>query len=110
MALVYSKVKIATDIIRLLAFKEPEAGIMRGALYVKLPFDILETLHRQICLTRPMAVDVETCKTKAESEKANITKAMAAYNGNRERAAKALGIGERTLYRKLKQYGINQKG
>jgi two-component system, NtrC family, response regulator HydG len=26
--------------------------------------------------------------------------------GNREKAAKVLGIGERTLYRKLKEYGL----
>jgi two-component system response regulator HydG len=26
-------------------------------------------------------------------------------NGNREEAARTLGIGERTLYRKLKEYG-----
>ena len=26
--------------------------------------------------------------------------------GNREQAAKLLGIGERTLYRKLKEYGL----
>jgi DNA-binding NtrC family response regulator len=27
-------------------------------------------------------------------------------NGNREQAAKILGIGERTLYRKIKDYGL----
>jgi two-component system response regulator HydG len=27
-------------------------------------------------------------------------------NGNREQAAKILGIGERTLYRKIKEYGM----
>ena len=27
-------------------------------------------------------------------------------HGNREQAAKILGIGERTLYRKIKEYGM----
>ena len=27
-------------------------------------------------------------------------------NGNRQQAAKILGIGERTLYRKIKEYGL----
>jgi two-component system response regulator HydG len=27
-------------------------------------------------------------------------------NGNREQTAELLGIGERTLYRKLKEYGL----
>ncbi len=39
-------------------------------------------------------------------EKQAIRNTLRAYNGNREATAKALGIGERTLYRKLKEYGL----
>lgn len=42
--------------------------------------------------------------TKAEQEA--INKALSEANGNREKAAELLGIGRKTLYRKLKQYGI----
>lgn len=35
-----------------------------------------------------------------------IVRALAATDGNRRRAAQALGIGLRTLYEKLKRYGI----
>jgi two-component system response regulator HydG len=42
-----------------------------------------------------------------EKEKDNIRKALALCEGNREKAAKMLGIGERTLYRKIKRYGFN---
>ena len=39
-------------------------------------------------------------------EKQAIRNALRIHAGNREAAAKMLGIGERTLYRKLKEYGL----
>ena len=39
-------------------------------------------------------------------EKRAIREALRIHKGNREQAAKMLGIGERTLYRKLKEYGL----
>ncbi len=39
-------------------------------------------------------------------EKEAIRQTLAMAEGNRERAAQLLGIGERTLYRKLKEYGL----
>jgi two-component system, NtrC family, response regulator AtoC len=39
-------------------------------------------------------------------ERDAILRALAAVDGNRRRAAELLGIGERTLYDKLKKYGI----
>lgn len=44
--------------------------------------------------------------TMAEVEKAAIEAALRESDGNRRRAAEVLGIGERTLYRKLKEYHI----
>jgi DNA-binding NtrC family response regulator len=44
--------------------------------------------------------------TMAEIEKAAITAALAETKGNRRKAAELLGIGERTMYRKLREYGI----
>ena len=40
-------------------------------------------------------------------EREAIRHTLKANEGNRERTAKMLGIGERTLYRKLKEYGLN---
>jgi two-component system response regulator FlrC len=40
-------------------------------------------------------------------EKEAIVRALAASQGNRRRAAQALGIGLRTLYEKLKRYGLS---
>jgi DNA-binding NtrC family response regulator len=45
-------------------------------------------------------------KTMAELEKEAITAALKEVAGNRRRAAEMLGMGERTLYRKIKEYGI----
>jgi DNA-binding NtrC family response regulator len=36
-----------------------------------------------------------------------IAAALTAVGGNRRRAAERLGIAERTLYRKLKAYGLD---
>jgi DNA-binding NtrC family response regulator len=44
--------------------------------------------------------------TMAEVERAAIEAALREHEGNRRKAAEVLGIGERTLYRKLKQYGL----
>jgi two-component system response regulator HydG len=41
-----------------------------------------------------------------QAEKELIRNTLKMHNGNREQAAKLLGIGERTLYRKIKEYGL----
>jgi len=45
--------------------------------------------------------------TMADVEKLDIMNTLRMLGGNSEKTAKALGIGARTLYRKLKDYGIN---
>jgi DNA-binding NtrC family response regulator len=44
--------------------------------------------------------------TMEDLEREAITTALRQVKGNRRRAAESLGIGERTLYRKLKEYGV----
>ena len=44
--------------------------------------------------------------TMAELEREAITAALKQVAGNRRKAAEMLGLGERTLYRKIKEYGI----
>ena len=41
-----------------------------------------------------------------QAEKELIRNTLKMVNGNREQAAQILGIGERTLYRKIKEYGL----
>jgi two-component system response regulator HydG len=45
-------------------------------------------------------------KTLADLERDAILGAIRALNGDKLQAAKLLGIGKTTLYRKLKEYGI----
>jgi DNA-binding NtrC family response regulator len=52
------------------------------------------------------AVVYRSGMTMAEVERAAIEAALREYKGNRRRAAEVLGIGERTLYRKIKAYRL----
>jgi DNA-binding NtrC family response regulator len=50
---------------------------------------------------------VEESLSLADKEKEMIIKALDKYNGKRKKAADELGISERTLYRKIKEYEID---
>ena len=49
---------------------------------------------------------IEESLSLADKEVEMIKKALEKYNGKRKMAASELGISERTLYRKIKEYGI----
>ncbi len=49
-------------------------------------------------------------KTVEEVERNQIRVSLDLFQGNRQKAAKALGMSERTLYRKLKEYGLEARG
>ena len=53
--------------------------------------------------------DVEEIKSIEEMEKDMIRKALKKFNSRRKDAAGELGISERTLYRKIKEYNIPEK-
>jgi two-component system response regulator HydG len=42
----------------------------------------------------------------ADAERIVIARTLEMTGGNRQQAARMLGIGERTLYRKIKDYGL----
>jgi DNA-binding NtrC family response regulator len=56
------------------------------------------------------AVVYEEGMRMADVERAAIAAALRATRGNRRKAAEMLGIGERTLYRKLKEYHLDVEG
>jgi two-component system response regulator HydG len=69
--------------------------------------DIPSEIHRPRQL--PAAPNTNTSLAGVplnELEKQAIIETLAKTNNNREKAAKILGIGERTLYRKIKEYNI----
>jgi transcriptional regulator with PAS, ATPase and Fis domain len=49
---------------------------------------------------------IEESLSLHEKEKEMIKKALEKHNGKRKDAASELGISERTLYRKIKEYNI----
>ena len=60
----------------------------------------------------PIAVDAEIIPDSLslqEKEKEMIVKALQKNNGRRKETASDLGISERTLYRKLKEYQLDTK-
>ena len=54
----------------------------------------------------PAVVTIRPGMTMAEIERAAIEAALRETRGNRRKAAELLGIGERTLYRKLREYQL----
>ena len=54
----------------------------------------------------PNAITIAPGMTMAEIEQRAIEAALRETRGNRRRAAEMLGIGERTLYRKLREYNM----
>lgn len=50
---------------------------------------------------------IEESLSLADKEKEFIVKALEKYNGKRKNAATELGISERTLYRKIKEYNLD---
>jgi len=88
--------------------RELENAIERAvALALGTRIDV-EDLPEEIRDARPIVpASAGGSRRLADVERALILETLAGSGGNRARAAEALGIGEATLYRKLKQYGAD---
>ncbi len=53
------------------------------------------------------SIDIEENLSLADMEKKHIKRALEKYHGRRKNAAEELGISERTLYRKIKEYDLD---
>jgi transcriptional regulator with PAS, ATPase and Fis domain len=98
-------------------FEEEHAQLLQK-LYEKTDLPQVYTENTGIKITEPdLPEDIETFEEAAheeveeslsihEKEKDLIIRALQKYNGRRKKAAEELGISERTLYRKIKEYDI----
>ena len=73
----------------------------------------LDDLPEELAELPPPAADPSDASLAAlvgkpleEIERLFLAETLRATGGNREEAAHLLGIGERTLYRKIKEYGL----
>jgi len=66
----------------------------------------LQALNSSARSDGPAGVDSLVGKSLEEIEKHYIIETLKRTGGNREEAAKILGIGERTLYRKIREYNL----
>ena len=73
-----------------------------------LPPPLAEKQRKRVFTSdTPGASETETeIRTLDTLEKQAIADALEACDGNKRRTAKVLGINERTLYRKIRKYGL----
>src|ERR1019366_5534269 len=77
-----------------------------GSGLVMPPGMVPPLVRSEVDEQRPGGVLVKAGMTMAEIERAAIESALRETRGNRRKAAETLAIGERTLYRKLKEYNL----
>ena len=95
--------QIGDTVVTRVSQNEPEVSEQEFAEFVPA-----EETHYGVISTGSMTNDSTTETLSLEHhEKEMIIKALEAHRGKRKDAAKALGISERTLYRKINEYGIN---
>jgi len=68
----------------------------------------IEYSHRNEDTIQDTEEIIEESLSLEEKEKELITKALNKHHGKRKYAAEELGISERTLYRKIKEYDLNE--
>jgi DNA-binding NtrC family response regulator len=74
-----------------------------------LTINRMKDISRYIQQSEPHDIDIEQDnddRTMAEIERDTIAKTLAKYYGSKRKTAQALGMSERTLYRKIREYGL----
>jgi len=77
-----------------------------GDLPTQLQHQAMEARRAAGEVARAEPDGLDNVTSLAETEKREILKAIRIFDGDKLKAAKVLGIGKTTLYRKLKEYGI----
>lgn len=95
--------RIGDTVVTRVSHDEPESHEQEYAEFVPA-----EENHNAVVSTGSMTSGSTTETLSLEHhEKEMIIRALETHRGKRKDAAKALGISERTLYRKINEYGIN---
>lgn len=87
------------------AFVREEQPVPNNNSFVNIPTPTSNTHAPQIIDITEAQAEPESLSIE-EKEIELIRKSLKKHNGKRKRAAKELGISERTLYRKIKQYDL----
>ena len=69
-----------------------------------IPGSVTRGIEPRSTAPAPTTITIGPGVTMAEIERRAIEAALRETGGNRRKAAEVLGIGERTLYRKLREY------
>jgi DNA-binding NtrC family response regulator len=85
--------------------RELENAIERAVVLTRRSRVDIEDLPPEVGLAVPEALVASDVRPLADVEREYIKSALRAVGGNRSQAARKLGIGEATLYRKIKQFG-----
>jgi two-component system, NtrC family, response regulator AtoC len=89
--------------------RELENSIQRAVALSSGPrLDVKDLPSTLVYRTESRSSTRDTARLQ-ELERRAITEALAATGGDRARAAKILGIGKTTIYRKLKEYGFEEE-
>jgi len=83
--------------------------IRRAVLLTTNSFIPLEVIPREVQHGVSQKKSTEVMLSKEEHEKQSIIQALEKTNNNKSEAAKLLNIARKTLYNKLKQYGLEDK-
>ncbi|HXW07363.1 MAG TPA: sigma 54-interacting transcriptional regulator [Vicinamibacterales bacterium] len=85
--------------------RELENAIERAVVLTARARIDIEDLPPEVGLAVPDAIAATDVRPLADVEREYIKSVLRAVGGNRSQAARRLGIGEATLYRKIKQFG-----
>jgi DNA-binding NtrC family response regulator len=85
--------------------RELENAVERAVVLTRRGRIDTEDLPAEVGLAIPEDLAATDVRPLADVEREYIKSALRAVGGNRSRAAQKLGIGEATLYRKIKQFG-----
>ena len=89
--------------------RELENAVERAVVLARRNRIDVDDLPSEVGLVVPDAVVATDVRPLADVERDYIRSVLRAVGGNRAQAATKLGIGEATLYRKIKQYGDDIK-